>query len=114
MLLGAIVLVAQWIGGDPAGGVISLAIMVAFAALLVVLERRSDTVAVMRRPGLDERSRSLDLHATAFAGLVVILAVIGMFLYEIARGRDPSPYGQLGALGGGASLVGLLLMQRRG
>jgi hypothetical protein len=31
---------------------------------------------------------------------VVIAAVIGMWLYEIANGRDGSPYAQVGAIGG--------------
>jgi hypothetical protein len=51
LVLGAVFLVAQWIGGDLAGGVMSFAIMAAFAVILVVLEGRSDAVAIMRLPG---------------------------------------------------------------
>ena len=112
--LGVLVGAAVWIGGDPTGGVISFAIMLAFAAILVLLDRRSETIALMRRPAVDERARSLDLHATAFAGVVLVTAVIVMFLYEVARGHDPSPYGQLGAIGGVAYLVALAVMRRRG
>jgi hypothetical protein len=38
-------------------------------------------------------------------------AVIGMFVYEIARSRDRSPYAQQGALGG---LAYHLVAMRRG
>jgi hypothetical protein len=33
----------------------------------------------------DERWRSIDLQATAFGGLVLVTAVIGAFLWEIAQ-----------------------------
>jgi hypothetical protein len=114
LVLGAVFLVAQWIGGDLAGGVISFAIMAAFAVILVVLEGRSDVVAIMRRPGRDERARNIDLAATAFAGGVVITVIIGAVMVQLARGEDPSPYAQLGAVGGLAYLVALVGMQRRG
>jgi hypothetical protein len=55
----------------------------------------------------------LDLRATAFAGLVLIGVVIGAFIYDIARGHDPSPYGALGAIAGVAYLVALIVLQRR-
>jgi hypothetical protein len=42
----------------------------------------------------------IDTAATAFAGLVLITATLGLWLYEIARGRDGSPYGQLAAIAG--------------
>ena len=38
LALGGVFLVAQWIGGDPTGGLISFAIMAGFAAILVLLE----------------------------------------------------------------------------
>jgi hypothetical protein len=65
LVLGAVFLVAQWIGGDLAGG-------------------------------------------------VVITVIIGAVMVQLARGEDPSPYAQLGAVGGLAYLVALVGMQRRG
>ena len=73
----------------------------------------SGVVEVMRNPQADERSAMLDLRATAFAGLVLILVVIGAVFYELARGHDPSPYSQLGAIAGVAYLVALIALQRR-
>jgi len=68
---------------------------------------------VMRNPRADERSAMLDLRATAFAGIAIITAILAMVFYELARGGDPSPYAQLGALGGIAYLVALFVLQRR-
>jgi len=114
LVLGAVFMAAQWIGGHPAAGAASFAIMAAFAAILVLLDGRSGAVAIMRRPARDERARNIDLAATAFAGGVVILVIIVAVMVQLARGEDPSPYAQLGAVGGVAYLVALVGMQRRG
>jgi hypothetical protein len=114
LALGGVFLVAQWIGGDPTGGLISFAIMAGFAAILVLLEGRSGAVEIMRRPARDERARTIDLAATAFAGVVLITVIIAAVMVQLARGEDPSPYAQLGAVGGVAYLIALVAMQRRG
>ena len=114
IVLGLVFFVAQWIGGYPGAGLVSLAIMAVFAAVLVALEGRSGTAAIMTRPARDERARSIDLAATAFAGIVVISVIIVAVMVQLARGEDPSPSAQLGAVGGVAYLVALFAMQRRG
>jgi drug/metabolite transporter (DMT)-like permease len=111
--LGVVFLVAQWVNDQPGNGLVSLAIMVAFAAALVAFSGRSATFEVMRNPKADERSAMLDLRATAFAGLVVITVVVVAVFYELARGHDPSPYSQLGAVAGVAYLLALIVGQRR-
>ena len=111
--MGLVFLAVQWSNDDPGGGLVSLAIMVAFALALIAFSGRSSVVEVMRNPRADERSAMLDLRATAFAGLVLILVVIGAVFYELARGHDPSPYSQLGAIAGVAYLVALIALQRR-
>jgi hypothetical protein len=81
--------------------------------LLLLLGGRSETVRGMRGDGRDERFALIDLRATAFAGNVVILAVIAGWLVELARGRDGATFGLLGALGGVAYLVALLAQRVR-
>ena len=66
--------------------------------------------AVTRR---DERWVAIDLRASAFGGFVVILAAMGAWLYELADGRDGSPYGQLLAVGGVAYIVAIVFLRRR-
>jgi hypothetical protein len=111
--LGVVILVAQWIGGDMLGGVLSLAIMTAFGAL-VLFGGRSETIRGLRGDGRDERFRQIDIHATAFAGIAVITAIIIAFVVEVARGHNGSPYSWLGAIAGIAYLVAVAVMRIRG
>ena len=111
--LGVAVFAAQWIGGDASGGLISFAVLAVFG-LLILVGGRSETVRGLRGDGRDERFRTMDVTATAIAGLVLIVTLIVVWLVEVARGRDGSPYGQLLAVAGIAYLVGIALMRWRG
>jgi hypothetical protein len=111
--LGVVVFVAQWIGGDPGSGLVSLAILAGFG-LLVLLGGRSETIRGLRGDGRDERFRQIDIHATAVAGLTVISAIIIAFLVEVARGHSGSPYGWLGAIAGIAYLAAVVVFRIRG
>jgi hypothetical protein len=113
VVAGAAVFAAQWIGGDPRSGLISFAVLAVFG-LLILVGGRSETVRGLRGDGRDERFRMMDIHATAFAGIVLVFAVIVAWLIELARGHDGSPYGQLGAIGGIAYLVAVAFMRWRG
>ena len=111
--MGVVILAAEWIGGDPVGGVIALAIATGFAGL-VLLGGRSETVRGLRGDGRDERFRQIDIHATAISGVVVISAIIIAFIVEVARGHDGSPYTWLGAVAGLAYLVAVAVLRFRG
>ena len=112
-VLGFVVFVAQWIGGDPGSGLVSLAILAGFG-LLILLGGRSETVRGLRGDGRDERFRRIDIHATALAGLAVIIAAIVGFLVELARGHNGNPYGWLGAIGGVTYIAAVILFRIRG
>ena len=111
--LGLIVFVAQWIGGDPQSGLVSFAILAGFGALLL-LGGRSETIRGLRGDGRDERFRQIDIHATALAGVAVIVAIIIAFIVELARGHNGSPYGWLGAIAGIAYLAAITVFRIRG
>jgi hypothetical protein len=106
-------LAAQWVGGNPGSGLVSLGILAAFAAL-ILLGGRSEAIRGLRGDGRDERFRMIDVHASALAGLVVITAIIIGFVVELARGHDGNPYGWLGAVAGVAYLVGIAVLRFRG
>jgi hypothetical protein len=61
----------------------------------------------------DERWRSIDLRATAVAGLAVTTAVIVGFVWEIAHGRSGNPYTVLGAIAGVVYLLALVWLRWR-
>jgi hypothetical protein len=105
--------VAQWIGGDLRSGLVSFALLVGFG-LLILLGGRSETVRGLRGDGRDERFRTIDIHATALAGLAIILACIVGFLVELARGQNGNPYGWLGAVGGVTYIVAIIIFRIRG
>jgi hypothetical protein len=111
--LGAVLWAASWIGGHPVAGLFSFLVMACFGAIFVV-GRRSESLRMMaagRRA--DERWRSIDLRATAIAGLAVITVVIVAFLWEIAHGRSGQPYALLGAIAGITYLVALVWLRWR-
>jgi hypothetical protein len=111
--LGVVMFVAQLVGGSLAGALWSFGVMTAFAAV-VLLGGRSETIRGLRGDGRDERFRQLDIHATALAGLAVIVAVIVAFLVEVARGHDGQPYAWLGAVGGLAYVAAVVMLRLRG
>jgi Ni/Fe-hydrogenase subunit HybB-like protein len=111
--LGGAVLAAQWIGGNLHGGLVSLALMSGFG-LVILVGGRSETVRGLRGDGRDERFRTIDVRASAFAGFAVILALTIAWLVELARGQDGSPYGELMAVGGIAYLAAIAVLRWRG
>jgi hypothetical protein len=111
--LGALCLVAFWIGGNLDDGVFSLALMTAVGALFL-LGGRSETIRGLRGDGRDERWQRIDIHATAVAGNVAIGAIIAMCLWEWGHGRSGSPYTALGAIAGVAYIVAVAFMRWRG
>jgi len=56
---------------------------------------------------------TIDVRARAVSGLVVMVATAGAWLYELAEGRDGSPYGQLLAIGGIAYVAAIAFLRRR-
>jgi hypothetical protein len=112
LLLGIAYLVVFWVSGNPVAGIGPFAIMVAYGALLF-FGGRSDILRVLRGQPPDERYASLNIRAMAFAGLVTISAVLGLFFYEISQGRTDTPYGVIGAVAAVAYIGSLLVLGRR-
>jgi hypothetical protein len=112
LAIGVGYLVAGIVGDDLGFGIFGLALMAAAAAAALVLARYSETMAALLDRS-DERINGIDLAATAFAGVVAICADLVMFIVEIARGEDGSPYYQLGAIAGLAYLAALIYLRVR-
>ena len=56
----------------------------------------------------------IDVHATAFAGTVLVLTLTAVWLVQLARGKDASPYTELMAVGGISYLAAIAFMRWRG
>jgi hypothetical protein len=112
LALGVVMFAAQWIGGSPDSGLVSLGIMAAFGTL-ILFGGRSETVRGLRGDGRDERFWRMDLIATAISGMTVISVIIGAFVVEVARGHDGNPYTWLGAVAGLSYLIAIVVLRLR-
>jgi drug/metabolite transporter (DMT)-like permease len=113
VVLGLMMFGAQAIGGHLGDGLVSLGIMVAFGAALL-FGGRSETIRGLRGDGPDERFHQIDIHATATAGVAVIVAIIVAFLVEMARGHNGEPFDWLAAIGGVSYMAAVIVMRIRG
>jgi hypothetical protein len=111
--LGAAVFAAFAAGGSTTDGAKAFGVM-ALVAAVFWLGRRSDTLQGLGGPGRDERWAMIDLRATSLAGMVTLTVILGAWLFEIASGRDGSPYGQLAAVGGLAYVAAVAILRSRG
>lgn len=112
VLAGAAYFAAGLLGDDLGFGLSGLALMLGVAVVFMVAPRWSETAAGLR-DRTDERINAIDRSASLVAGMAVLLAVLVMFVVEIAQGRDGSPYYQLGAVGGLTYLVSLVWLRFR-
>jgi hypothetical protein len=111
-VMGVVIAVAAWVGGDSEGALIALGISLG-ASILMLVGGRSETVRGLRGDGRDERFRRIDIEATAITGTVVLLAIIIGFIVEIARGHNGSPYTWLAAVGGLTYLTAVAVLRVR-
>jgi hypothetical protein len=72
----------------------------------VLFARRSETV---NHGPPHERLATIDLTATAAAGMAVIVAILVAFIVDLANGGDGMPYAWLGAIGGVAYVVAVIV-----
>lgn len=64
-------------------------------------------------PGRDERWAFIDTTANALTGLVLIVAILVLWPYEIATGDDGSPYAGLAALAGVTYVLAIAWLRAR-
>jgi hypothetical protein len=100
--------------GDVATAVWAAGIMLAYGAVLVAFSRRSEVAALLRDSGHDERQAQINLRASALTAYSVILLAVAMGFVELARGRDPGPWGVICAVAGLTYLVSIVVLSRRG
>ena len=111
--VGVVAFVAAWLGGQRSVGVISLVGLAGFG-LFVLVAGRSETIRGLRGDGRDERFAQIDLRATAFAGLTLIVTLVVAWLVQIAEGHSGNPYSWLLAISGLAYLLAVGFQRWRG
>lgn len=113
VVLGVVMLAIQAARGDAALGVVLLAIMWGYGAVVVVLRRRTEIGELMAGGTTDERRRAIQVQALAVTGQVMIVVLVGGFLVQLARDGDAQPWTSLGALAGATYLVSLAVIRAR-
>lgn len=111
-LAGAAYFVAGVLGDDLAFGLFGLFLMLGAGGAFLLAARWSETAAALRDRS-DERINEIDRTASLTSGMIVTLAVLIMFVVEVAQGQDGSPYYQLGALGGLSYIASLTWLRYR-
>jgi hypothetical protein len=94
LALGLLVSGATVIGGNLTIGLVTFGLLVAFAAFLY-FGARNETIAGLTYPRRDERWEMINQRAMAFAGTIIVLALIGGWIVELVRGNDGSPYWEI-------------------
>ncbi|QYJ02716.1 hypothetical protein KUV85_10235 [Nocardioides panacisoli] len=110
--IGLVYLGAGVLAGEPWWGVGGLLLMTAIAGVLLLMARTSETTRGLL-DHRDERIAAIDRDASLVGGMTVVMAALVMFVVEIARGQDGSPYFQLAGLGGMAYFLALVWYRAR-
>ena len=110
--LGLVILVAQIKDGNAASGLVWFGVMAAIAAGYA-FGGRFDLIRQARGDLADEREVSINAHAMAATGTVLVIALTLCIVYELARGHNPSPYSPLMAVGGITYLASLVISRFR-
>ncbi len=110
---GAAVAGATWAAGDLGWAIGVMAAYVALASGAYLWAGRSGDLAALLRGDGDERQRGLDRDATAFTGLVLIIAALAGALVSIGRTGNPGVYGGFCVIAGISYLAALLAFHHR-
>jgi hypothetical protein len=114
VLLGLVLFAAQAARGEVRAGLVSLAILTGYAAVLAVLAGRSETFSLLRGDSVDERADLIQQRALAFTGGVLVVVLVVGFLVQVARGADDAiTWAGLGAVGGLSYAGALAVLSRR-
>ncbi len=82
-------------------------------ALVIALGRRSDTIQLISGTEEDERTRLLEYQAGSAMGMVLVVALVGLFFADAVRGETGLVYGVLLLLAEATRLVTLTVLNRR-
>ncbi|MDL4775873.1 MULTISPECIES: hypothetical protein [Thermomonosporaceae] len=110
---GLAMFLAVGLNGDWVLGSLLLGIMVVYAAVLLLF-RRSESVALLGGDEGDERQRTLRLRASDFGFSVLAVFCVGGFVVDLARGGDGMPWAVICGVGGASFAGALIVLSRRG
>ena len=99
IVVGLIFGVAGLAGGAPPSRVLlSMAVPIAYASLVTLIGRRSETVSVLAGRPVDERWEHINLEASAWALGVTAIVILAAVVVADASHGDWTPYAFMGAV----------------
>jgi len=110
--LGVVLLAARIKDGHAADGLIWFGVMAAIAAIYG-FGGRFDLIRQARGDLSDEREVSINTHAMAATGTVLVVVLTLCIAWELARGHNPTPYSSLMAVGGFTYIASLMISRFR-
>ena len=115
VVIGLIFGVGQVIaGGDALRVALSAGIPIAYALLVTIVGRRSETVSVLAGRPVDERWEHFNLEASAWALGITALVALGAFVVTQATNGDWGPYAFVCSVMAAAYAGSLLVIRQRG
>lgn len=114
VVFGLVMFAGAAVNGEIGLGLGMLAIMVAYAAILVFGSPRSESVALMADEANDERRAQIQQRAVAFTANVLAVVIVVGFMVQLFRGEDAGPWTLLAFIGGASFVGSLIFFSRRG
>lgn len=100
-------------GGSALRAGVSAAVILAWAVLVTILGRRSETMSVLAGRPVDERWEHINLEASAYALGVTGLVSLGAFVIADASGGDWQPYAFIASVIAVSYLGSLVVVRAR-
>jgi hypothetical protein len=114
ILIGLAFGAAGLLGGDPIWrAAISTVIPIAYAVVVTLVGRRSETVSVLAGRPVDERWEHMNLEASAWALGASAIVVLGAFIVAEATHGDWAPYAFIAAVMAAAYAGSLAVIRAR-
>ena len=115
LVVGLVIGASEVVSGGSAFRILAGAgIPIAYALLVTLVGRRSETVSVLAGRPVDERWQHLNLEASAWALGVSAIVVLAAFVVVQASHGDYLPYAFIGAVMAVAYIGSLVLIRLRG
>jgi uncharacterized protein YacL len=112
-IIGVIYLLVGWAGDQLTFGFVGLGMMLFTGVALAISGRHSETVKGLLNRN-DERINAIDMRATAFAGIAIIVATLIAFVVSVAQGHSGYPYYLLAAIAGVSYIAAVVVLRIRG
>ena len=114
-LIGVVIGGAELIGGGATWRVVvSAAIPIAYAVIVTLVGRRSETVSVLAGRPVDERWQHMNLEASTLAFGVTAIVALAAFVSAQATRGEWQPYALMCAVMAIAYMGSLILLRLRG